>query len=153
MHKIEDYSAEDFISGDWVVDLQYPEMPLQVLYPMDDGLRLKHSFTWDENSKPVRLDIPSKIDYSMVGLIQIDRSIMEKIGFKDDGMYAFIDLGDQKYAKYYHYLNRFEVIWEGIDDRANNSYQRDVIFCATCKTVDQLHHVFKMANINIEIKL
>ena len=152
MHKIEDYSAEDFISGDWVVDLQYPEMPLQVLYPMDDGIRLKHSFTW-VNGKPERLDIPSKIDYLMVGLIPIDRSIMENIGFKDDGMYAFMNLGDQKYAKYYHHLNRFEVIWEGIDDMANNSYQRDVVFCATCRTVDQLHHAFKMANINIDIKL
>lgn len=146
---------KDLMADDWMrlVNPYFKDLVLQVLWAEDDGVRLKHSVGSDYDRVLKRYDIRSKCDYAEIEQIPLDRSLLERIGFKDDGMYGFMDLGDQKYAKYYHHLHRFEVIWEGMDDRANDTYQRDVIYCATVSTVDELQHAFKSAHINIEIKL
>ena len=148
-----EYGPGDFISGDWIRCADGPDLPLQVLYPVEDGLWLRHSFTWDEYGNPIRLDIKSKMDFMSVDLIQIDKEILEKIGFKCDDQYAFYDIDENTYLYYYFYEHRLDKIYHGIDEWENHAEVKDIMFRATVRTVDDLHHAFKMANVNMEIKL
>lgn len=85
--------------------------------------------------------------------IPITAEILEKNGWSNDGMYAFLRIDEHRHLEYYYHEHRLRKYYCGVDEWQNHAKVTDITFAAHCYSVHQLQRALSLANIDKEITL
>ena len=85
--------------------------------------------------------------------ILITAEILEKNGWSNDGMYAFLRIDEHRHLEYYYHEHRLRKYYCGVDEWQNHTKVNDITFAAHCYSVHQLQHALRLAGVEKEINL
>lgn len=95
--------------------------------------------------------IMKHIDY--IDPIPITAEILEKNGWSNDGMYAFLRIDEHRHLEYYYHEHRLRKYYCGVDEWQNHAKVNNITFAVHCYSVHQLQHALRLAGADKEINL
>lgn len=91
------------------------------------------------------------VDIGCIGPIPITAEILEKNGWSNDGMYAFLRIDEHRHLEYYYHEHRLRKWYCGVDEWQNHAKVNDITFAAHCYSVHQFQHALRLAGVDKEI--
>ena len=85
--------------------------------------------------------------------ILITAEILEKNGWPNDGMYAFLRIDEHRHLEYYFHEHRLRKYYCGVDEWQNLAKVNNITFAVHCYSVHQLQHALRLAGVDKEINL
>lgn len=96
---------------------------------------------------------PFEFESSEIRGVPITAEVLEKNGWRNDGMYAILRIDEHLHLEYYYHEHRLRKWYCGIDEWANHAKVNDITFQVHCYSVHQLQHALRLAGVNKEINL
>ena len=93
------------------------------------------------------------VDIGCIGPIPITAEILEKNGWSNDGMYAFLRIDEHHHLEYYYHEHRLRKYYCGVDEWQNHAKVNDITFAVHCYSVHSLQHALRLAGVDKEINL
>ena len=93
------------------------------------------------------------VSISDIRPIIITPEILEKNGWSNDGMYAFLRIDEHLHLEYCYHEHRLRKYFCGVDEWQNHAKVTDITFAAHCYNVHQLQHALRLAGVDKEINL
>ena len=88
-----------------------------------------------------------------ISSIPITSEMLEKNGWSNDGMYAFLRIDEHIHLEYYYHEHRLRKYYCGVDEWQNHAKVTDITFAVHCYSVHQLQHAMRLAGVDKEINL
>ena len=96
---------------------------------------------------------PFEYEPSEIRGVPITTEILEKNGWTNDGMYAFLRIDEHRHLEYYFHEHRLRKYYCGVDEWQNHAKVNDITFAVHCYSVHQLQHALRLARVDKEIKM
>lgn len=88
-----------------------------------------------------------------ISSIPITSEMLEKNGWSNDGMYAFLRIDEHIPLEYYYHEHRLRKYYCGVDEWQNHAKVTDITFAVHCYSVHQLQQALRLAGVEKEINL
>lgn len=136
--------VEELSIGDWVQDKNGKYAQILGIENWSDGYVL--------NVRINGVDVGC-VPASSAHPIPITPEMLEKNGWRNDGMYAILRIDEHLHLEYYYHEHRLRKWYCGIDEWTNHAKVNDITFQAHCYSVHHLQHALRLAGVDKEITL
>lgn len=145
----------DLSVGDWV---RYDDRICQIaeIYHLTYNIGSKKMTSFPRVTLYYEDDMPTyqeSVILNDIHPIPITSEMLEKNGWSNDGMYAFLRIDEHIHLEYYYHEHRLRKYYCGVDEWQNHAKVNDITFAVHCYSVHQLQHALRLAGVDKEINL